>query len=107
MASSICGTDAEMFGSLMMFASGVLASAPSSARASGMVCSGVSLSGNAARILPAREMSLVSMLIPDVLVNAWTMGRNDCVASAGASSVLVYMMVGLLMLCVLKLMGFL
>ncbi len=89
MASSICGTDAEMLGSLMMFASGVLASAPSSVSASGTSCSGVSLSGNAERILPAREMSLVSMLIPDGLVNALTMGRNDCVARAGASSVLV------------------
>ena len=46
-----------MFGSLMMLASGVLASSPSSASASATCCSGVRRSGNCARIRPASEMS--------------------------------------------------
>ena len=41
MASFSCGIDALMFGSLMMFASGVLASSPSSASASPTRCSAV------------------------------------------------------------------
>ena len=50
-----------MFGSLMMFASGVLASSPSSLSASGTRCSSVSRSGNCARMRPASEMSRSSM----------------------------------------------
>ena len=78
-----CGTDALMFGSLMMFASGALASSPSSARASGKE------SSNFARIRPASEMSRSSSSTSAAPANAWTMGSSDCVASAGASSVWV------------------
>ena len=53
-----------MLGSLMMLASGVVASAPSSARASSRRCSSVSRSGNCAMIRPASEMSRVSTSTP-------------------------------------------
>jgi len=53
-----------MFGSLMMFASAVLANAPSSANASGCRCSTVSRSGNWAKIRPANEISRVSTRTP-------------------------------------------
>ena len=53
-----------MFGSLMMFASGVLASSPSSASASATRCSSVRRSGNWARMRPASEMSRSSMSTP-------------------------------------------
>jgi hypothetical protein len=49
-----------MLGSLMMFASGVLASSPSSARSSFTRCAGASESGKFARMRPASEMSRVS-----------------------------------------------
>ena len=35
-------------------------------------------------------MSLVSNLTPDDFVKAWIIGNNETVASAGASSVFVY-----------------
>ena len=44
---------------------------------------------DAARISPASEMSRVSISTPACPANAWTIGRNDAVASAGASSVCV------------------
>ena len=78
-----------MLGSLMMFASGVLASRPSSARASPMRCASARLSGKLAMIRPASEMSRVSTLMPVLAVNARMTGRNAYVASAGASSVWV------------------
>ena len=78
-----------MFGSLMMFASGVLASSPSSASASGTRCSSVSGSGNWARIRPASEMSWSLTSTPACPANASTIGRSECVANAGASSVYV------------------
>ena len=53
-----------MFGSLMMLASGVLASSPSSARSSGCRRSAGRRSGNAARMRPASEMSRVSTAMP-------------------------------------------
>ncbi len=83
------GTEAEMFGSLMMFASGVFASAPSSASASAWRWSSDSRSGNWAMIRPAREMSRVSTLTPAGAVKAWMIGSNEYVASSGASSVRV------------------
>ena len=76
-----------MLGSLMMLASGVVASSPSSASASGTRWSSVSRSGNCARMRPASEMSRDSTSTPAFPANALTMGRNECVASAGASSV--------------------
>ena len=72
-----------MFGSLMMFASGVLASSPSSASASGVSGS------NWARIRPASEMSRSSISTPAGAANALMIGSSDWVASAGASSVWV------------------
>ena len=78
-----------MFGSLMMLAAGVLASAPSSARSSDCRCSAVRRSGNWAMIRPAREMSRVSTATPAWPVNAEMIGRNEYVASSGASSVRV------------------
>ena len=71
-----------MFGSLMMLASGVVARAPSSASASGT-------RSNAARMRPDSEMSRVSTATPAAPANASITGRNECVASAGASSVYV------------------
>ena len=38
---------------------------------------------------PASEMSRVSTAMPDERVNAYTIGSNEYVASAGASSVRV------------------
>ena len=73
----------------MMLASGVLASSPSSASASGCRCSSVSRSGNWAMIRPAREMSRVSTATPATPAYAWMIGSNEYVASAGASSVWV------------------
>ena len=46
-----------MFGSLMMLASGLVASAPSSASSSLCRCAGVSFSGKLARMRPASEIS--------------------------------------------------
>ena len=71
-----------MFGSLMMFASGVLASSPSSASASGA-------RPNWARMRPASEMSRSSTSTPAAPANASMTGSSECVASAGASSVYV------------------
>ncbi len=89
MAAFSCGIDAEMFGSLMMFASGSVASPPSSASASPTCCASVSFCGKAARMRPASEMSRVSTSTPALPVTALMIGRNDAVARAGASSVYV------------------
>ena len=71
-----------MFGSLTMFASGVLASSPSSPSASGTF-------PNAARIRPASEMSRSSTSTPAFAANASRTGSSEWVARAGASSVYV------------------
>ena len=55
-----------MFGSLMMLASGVLASSPSSARASSIRWSSLEALGKLAMMRPASEMSRVSTLTPAV-----------------------------------------
>ena len=81
--------DALIFGSLMMFASGALASSPSSVSASGIRCSSVRLSGKLARMRPASEMSFSSNSMSELLVNAFRIGSSERVASAGASSVFV------------------
>jgi hypothetical protein len=78
--------EALTFGSLMMFASGVVASAPSSASASGSARS-PSRSGNCARMRAAREMSRTSTSTPAVAAKVSRMGSSEWVASAGASSV--------------------
>ncbi len=72
-----------------MFASGVVASWPSSASASPIRCSSVRCSGKAARIRPPREMSRVSTSTPADEAKACTTGRKEYVASMGASSVRV------------------
>ena len=73
-----------MFGSLMMLASGVLASSPSSASASSMpLLVGSRRSGKLAMIRPASEMSRVSTATPAVAAYAWMIGRNEYVASSG------------------------
>ena len=77
MAALSWGTEAEMLGSLMMLASGVLASAPSSASASPTRWSALSRSGNNARIRPASEMSRVSTCTPAVLAKAWMIGSSE------------------------------
>ena len=64
-----------MFGSLMMFASGVLASSPSSASASGTAARR-QRSGNWARMRPASEMSRSSTSTPAWPANAWMIGRQ-------------------------------
>ncbi len=79
--------DAEMLGSLMMLAAGVLASSPSSVSASGMRWSSFRYSGKTAMMRPASEMSRVSTGTPACEAYAWITGRNECVARAGASSV--------------------
>ena len=83
-----------MLGSLMMFAERLAVSSPSSARASGRCCSAGRTSANCARTRPASEMSRVSTLTPAALVKASTTGRNERVASAGASSVRVQRILG-------------
>src|ERR1051326_4091015 len=58
MAAFSCGTDAEIFGSLMMLACGSPAAIlPSSLSASSMRWSGCRYSGKLAMMRPAREMS--------------------------------------------------
>ena len=68
MAFLSCGIDALIFGSLIIFASGFLASSPSSARLFATFWFSVSFSGKTAKILAAKEISLVSMVIFDVFV---------------------------------------
>ncbi len=85
-----------MFGSLMMLASGFLAKSPKNARSSSCFCVSVKNSGNAAIILPAKEMSRVSKAIPAGFTKDCTMGKKDLVAKAGASSVMVYMILALM-----------
>ena len=90
MAALSWGIEAEMLGSLMMLASG----RPVERTELGQgVTRGAALrpsrSGKAARIRPASEMSRDSTATPPCAANARRMGRNEYVASAGASSVWV------------------
>ena len=73
----------------MMFASGVLAKAPSSDKASPSFCSSFKYSGKFAIILPASEISLFSTSILAVAANDLIIGSNENVANIGASSVIV------------------
>ena len=66
-----------MLGSLMMFASGFIASWPSSANWSVMRCSGFSFSGKFARMRPVSEMSFSVIFTPAVPTKAWTMGSRE------------------------------
>ena len=72
-----------------MFASGVVANCPSSDKASPIFCSSVKYSGKLAKILPESEMSFGTMLTSATEVKALTIGKKECVASIGASSVSV------------------
>jgi len=83
-----------MLGSLMMLVSGSSVRRPSSARLSGTRCASVRKSGNSPRMRAATEMSLVVTLIPAGAAKVRTIGKKELVASSGASSVRVYMMVG-------------
>jgi len=38
---------------------------------------------------PAREISMVPIVIPAAIAKCFTIGRNEAVANAGASSVIV------------------
>ncbi len=78
-----------MLGSLMMLASGVVASWPSSARSSATFWSSPRKSGNCERMRPANEMSRVSTAMPAGAVYASTIGSREAVARNGASSVRV------------------
>ncbi|MCY1240045.1 hypothetical protein D9M72_528730 [compost metagenome] len=76
MADLSCDTEALMLGSLMMLASGLSVSLPSSARLSGTFWSSLRNSGNSPRMRAATEMSLVVTLMPAGAVKARTMGRK-------------------------------
>src|SRR5690554_6121630 len=91
MAAFICGSDALILGNLMMFASGDFASLPSSNKASLTRWSSERYSGKRAKILPDNEMSRLSTFTFAGAVNALIIGKNECVAKKGDSSVLVYM----------------
>src|ERR1700681_3537272 len=80
-----------MLGSLMMLASGLVASAPSSVSSSLIRCAGVSLSGKLARMRPASEMSFDFTDTPATPTKASTVGRREYVSGAGASSTFVHM----------------
>ena len=81
-----------------MFASGLLANCPSSARESVSRCSWVRYSGKFASILEASDISFVSTAILDPAVNDFTIGKKECVAKNGASSVLVYIILAVLLI---------
>ena len=77
MAAINCGTEALIFGNLMMFASGFFANSPKYDKSSGILWSSFRYSGNTDKILAASEMSFVSILIFDEAVNAFTIGRKE------------------------------
>ena len=87
--NAIAGTDAETLGNFMILASGVVANFPSSNKASPTFCSSFKQFGKLAKILPVSEISLVSISISEVDVNACTIGKKEQVANKGASSVSV------------------
>ena len=63
-----CGIEAEMFGNLMILASGALAKSPSSERWSAVFCSAGKNSERLASTRPARDMSRVSTATPAAAV---------------------------------------
>ena len=60
-----------------MFASGFFTNSPRVAKASSTFWSSFNLSGNRARILAAKEMSLVSMSILEFFTNAFAIGKKE------------------------------
>ena len=77
-----------MFGSLMMFAFGVLASSPSSASASATLLAGQAVGELGEDAAGQRDVARLD-LDPRAPANASTIGSSEWVASAGASSVWV------------------
>ena len=73
----------------MTFASGFFTSSPNSNRSSDILWSSTNLSGKFAIILPAREMSLVSITTPASSVKVLIIGNKEYVANVGASSTFV------------------
>ena len=72
-----------------MFASGWVANSPNWAKASTIFWSSFKNSGKFAKILPAKEISGTTISMFADFVNAFTIGKNECVANIGASSVRV------------------
>ena len=89
MAAVSWGKDALMLGSLMMLVSGSKVSFPNSFKVLGTFCASGRKSENSASTRAATEMSLCSTSMPAGAVNVRTIGRNEAVASKGASSVSV------------------
>jgi hypothetical protein len=77
MAAFNCGSEALIFGSFIILASGVFASSPSAVSSSGIRWLSVRFSGKFAIILPEREMSLVSTSMPAAFVNFLTIGSSE------------------------------
>ena len=78
-----------MFGNFIILASGLFAKFPNSDKSSETCCSFGRLSENAAKMRWGNEISLISKFIFEDAVKCCNIGRSDCVAKAGASSVLV------------------
>jgi len=89
MHSTNWGTEALIFGSLIILPSGVLESSPNSDNSSCTLYSGFKTSLNWHRIRPATEISLFSTTIWNVLAKRYMIGRREYVARFGASSVCV------------------
>jgi hypothetical protein len=89
MAAFNWGTEALMFGNLMILASGFLAKFPNSNKSFETCCSSFKTSENIANMRAANEISLGSKIMLEDAVNDWSIGKSDWVAKAGASSVLV------------------
>ncbi len=75
MVSRSWGSEALMFGSLMMLASGFRASSPRKARLSGTRWASVRSSGKLASRRPASEMSQSSTSTPVPRVKPWMIGK--------------------------------
>jgi hypothetical protein len=91
MAPFNCGIEALIFGSFTILASGFLTSSPRSSKSLVTCWLSSKNSGKVAKILAAKEISLVSISIPEDFTKAFTIGNKERVAKAGASSVFVYM----------------
>ena len=77
-----------MFGNFIILVSGFLASSPNSVKSSDFFWSSFKYSGKFDNILPVREMSLVSIEIPEDFVKAFTIGKNERVAKQSAFNIL-------------------
>ena len=95
MAATSCGTEADIFGSLITLAFGLRTISPSSMSPSSCFWSSFKFLTKVALILPAREISLLQTLIPANAAKDRTIGSKEALASSGASSTIVYNMSGL------------